>query len=100
MLDFYISTKAKLDIESIWFYTYQNWSESQADLYFESIMNEIQSICFDPLKGKSFDEIFIGLKSSKIKSHLVFYTIQSNRITVLRILHKSMILDSKFEDTF
>jgi toxin ParE1/3/4 len=91
MHDFHITSKAKIDIENIWFYTYQNWSESQADFYFELIMNEIQSLCFDPKRGKPFDEIFIGLKSSKIKSHLVFYTIQSDRITVLRILHKSMI---------
>jgi toxin ParE1/3/4 len=100
MLEFHLSSKAKLDIENIWFYTYQNWSESQADFYFELLINEIQSICFDPKKGKSIDEIFIGLKFSKIKSHLVFYTIQSDRITVLRILHKSMILDSKFEYSF
>ncbi|WP_288369658.1 type II toxin-antitoxin system RelE/ParE family toxin [uncultured Algoriphagus sp.] len=48
-----ISQKAIEDLESIWVYTFQNWSKEQADRYYKLIIQEIEYLAKDPFSGKS-----------------------------------------------
>ncbi len=85
---FELSEKANEDLENIWIYTYENWSQEQADRYYNLILNEIEYIAENFESGKSFEQIRQGYRASKVKSHLIFYR-QSKRNTVeiIRILH-------------
>ena len=73
MRKYKISKKAVEDLEEIWIYTYDNWSEKQADRYYNLIINEIEFITENFMSGKSMDHVRKGYRASKVKSHLVFY---------------------------
>jgi toxin ParE1/3/4 len=78
--DFLISQKAKEDLQLIWEYTFENWSESQADDYYFSIINKIEQICDHPFSGMVCEYIRVGYRKTWIKSHVIFYSIASNNI--------------------
>jgi toxin ParE1/3/4 len=94
-----ISKKAFEDLESIWIYTYENWSVEQADRYYSLIMNEIEFITDNFMSGKSMEHIKTGYRASKVKSHLIFYRKNKDRhIEIIRILHQRMGIENSIED--
>ena len=96
MAKFHLTNKAVEDLAQSWNYTYDEWSENQADKYFSLLLDSCQEIAENPSKGKKYDlvsERLLGYKSNK---HIIFYMIISNdEIKVIRILHESMDLKSK-----
>jgi toxin ParE1/3/4 len=86
-----ISNKAIEDLEQIWFYTFEKWSKEQADRYYNLIINEIEYISANPNYGKLISHIKEGYRSTKVKSHLVFYrNSKDSGIEIIRILHERM----------
>ena len=92
---FEISKLAELDLESIWLYTMQNWSLTQADKYYNMIISEIYSICDNPEIGKAIEELKKEHRVQKIESHLIIYKIKKDKIWIDRILHKRMDIESR-----
>ena len=72
-MKFIISEKANEDIEKIWLYTYENWSQEQADRYYNLILDEIEFIAENFESGKSVDYIKKGYRATLVKSHIIFY---------------------------
>ena len=95
-LEWRISKAATKDLESIWLFTKEMWSERQADRYCQLIMNEIQAICMHPYAGMNCGHVRTGYYSSKVKSHLIFYRIKSDKVEVMRILHERMDFIQQF----
>jgi toxin ParE1/3/4 len=91
--------KAIEDLNNIWNYTVNKWSENEADIYYNTIKNVCAEIGNYPNVGKVYSEIslnLIGLKSGK---HIIFYHITSeNEIEVIRILHERMDLKSRLTE--
>jgi toxin ParE1/3/4 len=93
-----ISKKAVEDLESIWIYTYENWSVEQADRYYTLIINEIEFITDNFMSGKSMEHIKTGYRASKVKSHLIFYRKNNDsHIEIIRILHQRMDIENRIE---
>ncbi len=93
------SAKADRDIESIWYYTFENWSLEQADTYYRQIIAEIEHLAAKPERGRAFSHLGKQYKFSKVNSHIVFYRATSpNEIEVVRILHKSMDISNRLMD--
>jgi toxin ParE1/3/4 len=99
-MKYIISKRASKDLENIWLYTFENWSQEQADRYFNLIVDEIENITRDPLSGKDYSEIRKGYFCSKVKSHFVFYriNIKKNAIEIIRVLHQQMDIESRLSD--
>ena len=89
-LPYKLSQKAGKDIVDIWQYTAANWSVEQANRYYQLIFDEIAFICANPLSGRSLDNVRKGYRSSKVKSHLIFYRVNKDVIEVIRVLHERM----------
>lgn len=87
------------DLTDIWEYTLQEWSENQADKYFETIKLACKEIGQNPNIGKVYSEIsknLLGIKSGK---HIIFYhKISEDEIEVIRILHERMDLKNRMND--
>ena len=90
--------EAILDFEEIWFYTFKTWSLEQADRYHSLIMKEIEFLATKPQSGKALDHIRKGYKSSKVKSHYIFYRFNSNELEIVRILHENMDIPNRLDD--
>jgi len=98
MAKYRLTNEALKDLEGIWAYTYEKWSVDQADRYYKLIMDEIEYIASNPLLGRSMDHIKEGYRSSKVKSHLIFYRIGLDKtIEIVRILHQRMDVEERMK---
>ncbi|MEA3495578.1 MAG: type II toxin-antitoxin system RelE/ParE family toxin [Bacteroidota bacterium] len=95
-----ISQEASRDIENIWLYTIEKWSIKQADRYFNLIMDEIEYLTDDPKSGKDYNKVRKGYFRSRIKSHFIFYKINSKNeeIEIIRILHQRMDIETRLNE--
>ncbi|WKL49825.1 type II toxin-antitoxin system RelE/ParE family toxin [Flavobacterium pectinovorum] len=97
MAKYYLSNKAVEDLDEIWNYTFDEWSEKQADKYYDLLLNSCQEIAENPNFGKKYDNVSDKLLGFKSNKHILFYKIISNiEIEIIRILHNRMDLKSKF----
>jgi len=91
--------KAINDLNSIWEYTFEKWSENQADLYYNTIKIACIEIGKNRLVGKTYSEVsrdLLGLKSGK---HIIFYhTVTEYEIEIIRILHERMDLKNRLTE--
>ncbi|NMH87239.1 type II toxin-antitoxin system RelE/ParE family toxin [Flavivirga algicola] len=91
--------KAINDLNNIWDYTFEKWSEKQADKYYATIKIACNGIGENPNVGKEYDGINKNLLGFKSGKHIIFYEIISiNRIEVIRILHERMDLKNRMTE--
>ena len=95
-MNYALSNLASIDLENIWLYTFENWSIEQADRYLNLIFDEVEYLCLKPNSGSDFGKIRKGYFRSKVKSHLIFYKINSkeNQLEIIRILHEMMDIEN------
>ncbi len=99
-MNFKISNEAQIDLENIWFYTFETWSKEQADRHFNLILEEIEYLTQNPTSGKDYSHLRKGYHRSKVKSHFIFYRInlKENAIEVIRILHQRMDIKNRLSE--
>lgn len=86
------------DLNRIWDYTFENWSEKQADKYYATIKFACNGIGEDPDVGKRYDGVNKNLLGLKCGKHIIFYQLLSeNQIEITRILHERMDLEKKMK---
>ncbi|MEJ1223326.1 type II toxin-antitoxin system RelE/ParE family toxin [Sediminicola sp. 1XM1-17] len=87
------------DLNKIWDYTFEKWSEKQADKYYATVKMVCNGIGESPDIGIEYDEIsknLLGLKSGK---HIIFYQqISSDKIEIIRIIHERMDLKNRITE--
>jgi len=96
MASFYLTVKATEDLASIWDYTFENWSENQADKYYSMLLKKFQEIANNPNAGKKYDSILTNLLGLRVSKHIIFYRkIEFRKIEITRILHVRMDLENR-----
>ena len=87
-----LSRKAIADLDGIWDYTVETWSEDQAVIYYQQIYTTIQGLNSLPVfLEKAYDIIKPGLLGYKVGHHIIFYKKgKDGSISVDRILHEKM----------
>lgn len=96
MAQYYFTKKAIADLSDIWEYTFETWSETQADKYYQLIIDACSAIAKNPKKGKPYTEIYPDLFAKKLSKHIIFFRVIDNaNIEITRILHEEMDLKSK-----
>ena len=99
MAKFKLTNKAVEDLSKIWEYTFEVWSENQADKYYEILISNCQEIADNPQLGKKYEGITLGLLGMKTNRHIIFYrTLDENYIEITRILHERMDLKKKITE--
>lgn len=87
------------DLNAIWNYTFEEWSENQADQYYSSLKFDCLQVGINPQLGKKYDGIsqdLYGLPSGK---HIIFYQqIDDGVIEIIRILHERMDITNRIND--
>lgn len=96
MAKFHLTNLAIEDLSNIWEYTFDTWSEKQADKYYNKHLLSCNEIAKKPKMGKQYDIVTKGILGFKSEEHIIFYSIISkNEIEVIRILHGVMDLKNK-----
>ena len=98
MSKYILSKKALEDINTIWIYTAENWSQEQADRYYNLLLDEIEYIVIHFEMARDFGKIRKSYKYSKVKSHLIFFKKdKNNKIEVVRVLHERMDIENRIK---
>ncbi|GGD07161.1 type II toxin-antitoxin system RelE/ParE family toxin [Hyunsoonleella pacifica] len=93
MAKFQLTNKAVEDLNEIWDYTFDKWSEKQAEKYYFQIMEFCKEIAENPKIGKNYDGIQKDLFGLKANRHIIFYrNLENEPIEITRILHGRMDL--------
>jgi toxin ParE1/3/4 len=100
MANYRFSKKAVYDLSEIWNYSYNKWSENQADKYYKMLIENCKEIASNPdALGKNYKEITENLKGLKAGRHIIFYRkLEENMVEITRILHEQMDLKSKMNE--
>ena len=87
-----VTTKAtEIDLEEIWLYTFEEWSEEQADVYYDELIDGIEKLIDHPDLGQSRDAIRSGYRSLQVNHHVVYYRQDEDDILIIRVLHERML---------
>ena len=93
-----LTKKAVTDLASIWNYTVDEWSEQQAEKYYNLILDTCESISENPKIGKSYEGITKDLLGLRMNMHIIFYRALPDRpIEITRILHAQMDLKKRLK---
>lgn len=88
--------KAVQDLRDIWNFTYENWSEEQADEYLNQIFDLCTTLVNYQELGKQYYAIYPDLRGQRINRHILYYrSLGDEGIEVVRILHEQMDLKSR-----
>lgn len=97
-IEFEISKLAIKDLDGIWEYTAEFWSKEQANKYYKEIFKAIYKICNNPEMGISMDDIKTGHRKVYVKSHIIFYKWNRQKIYIDRILHQKMDIEHQLNE--
>ena len=93
MARYILTKKAVEDLSKIWNYTFDNWSENQADAYYKMLIENCKEIAANPNLGKNYSGILKNLFGFKAGRHIIFFRkINDLKIEITRILHEQMDL--------
>jgi toxin ParE1/3/4 len=96
MAKFIFTNRALDDLIEIWDYTVEQWSENQAQTYYNLIMASCMDLANNPQLGRSYNIIYQNLLGYKCGEHIIFYQeIVKNEIEIARVLHGMMDLKNK-----
>jgi toxin ParE1/3/4 len=99
MHKFRFTNKAVEDLTTIWDYTFDNWSESQADIYYLLLIENCKEIANNSEVGKNYTGISKNLKGLRAGRHIIFYRkIEENDVEIIRILHEQMDLKHRIRE--
>ncbi len=96
MTTFKLSRKAFEDLKDIGRYTHNKWGISQRNKYLKQIHSCFSQLSGSPDIGFNSDHIADGYRKFPQGNHVIFYKTASDNIEIIRIIHKSMDVESKF----
>lgn len=89
---------ARADLEDIWLFSAQCWSEEQADIYVAGLTRECAVLVDFPVLARERREFDPPVRVRHYQSHLIVYRIVETDIIVIRILHGSRDWQTIIED--
>ncbi|NCU03816.1 MAG: type II toxin-antitoxin system RelE/ParE family toxin [Chitinophagaceae bacterium] len=96
MVNYFLTNKALEDLSRIWDYTFETWSEAQADKYYFMLIDSCQELGDKKVFGKSYPDVHDEIFGYKIGQHIIFYRpAKGAKIEVVRILHSRMDLRNR-----
>lgn len=99
MANYILTQKAVEDLSRIWDYTFEVWSEAQADKYYFMIIDSCRELGDKKMSGKIYPDVHKEIVGYRIGQHIIFYRhIKGDKIEVVRILHSRMDLKSRIAD--
>ncbi|RZJ66279.1 MAG: type II toxin-antitoxin system RelE/ParE family toxin [Flavobacterium sp.] len=96
MAKYHFTIRATEDLIDIWNYTTEEWSENQAEKYYNLIIASCTDLANNPQLGKPYEILSLNVFGYKCGQHIIFFrVISNNEIEIERILHGMMDLKNK-----
>jgi toxin ParE1/3/4 len=88
--EYRLAPEAERDLESIWFYTLEEWGLEQANRYIDNFTSAFASLVNNPKHGTTCDHVRKGYRRSKAGRHMIYFQITPYGIAIIRVLHDRM----------
>ncbi len=99
MAKYKLTNKAVDDLTLIWNYTFDKWSEKQADKYYYMLVDNFNEIADNPNLGKNYSGVTENLLGFRSGRHIIFYRkVEENEVEITRILHEQMDLKNRVKE--
>jgi toxin ParE1/3/4 len=99
MAKYKFTNKAVDDLSAIWSYTFDKWSEKQADAYYIMLVENCKKVASSPQLGKNYSGVTANLLGFRAGKHIIFYRkIEENEVEITRILHEQMDLKHRITE--
>jgi toxin ParE1/3/4 len=99
MANYILTNKAVEDLSNIWNYSFEVWSESQADKYYYMLLDSCQELADEKVFGKKYEDISDNILGFRVGQHIIFYRkLKGNKIEIARILHNRMDLRNRDQE--
>ena len=85
-----VSESAANDIENILDTSLIDFGALQTESYYASLTQCLELLGDNPAMGTSADDIRPGYRRFPHESHVIFYTVDTEAILIVRVLHKRM----------
>lgn len=84
-----LTNEADSDLEDIFDYTERKYNQDQAILYLSNIEDVFFQLYKQPNLGRLRNDIKENTFSFPLQKHITFYTIETNKLIIIRVLHSS-----------
>lgn len=85
-----ISKAAYQDLDEIYRFSLENWSEKQANKYFTMLYDDFYKLLNQPKFGTTAKELGDNIRTILSGSHLIIYRPKADELQILRIVHAAM----------
>lgn len=83
-----ISCEADRDLERLYRDGCQQWGETQADRYYDALLNHFTVLTENPLLFRAVDEVREGYRRSVCGKHSVFYKVSGDIVEIMAIVKR------------
>jgi toxin ParE1/3/4 len=91
------SKKAENDLIDIYSYGFLNHGERQANAYMDALKQKCQFLSDNPLFCRERGEFTLPVRLYHHKKHLIIYTVDTDHIVIVRVLHERMNVEEWLE---
>lgn len=81
---------ARKDLKGIWKHTFDEWGETQANLYLKELEEKLINLAEFPSLGSTVTHRQTGLRQCRYKKHLIIYLHSDTTLDIVRVLHQRM----------
>lgn len=92
----FLSEKATIDLLSVYRYVAERDAKA-AEAIIQNLDEKLQHLAIFPFLGRERNSLAAGLRSLVIGEQIIFYVINEEIITVIRIIHTHMDVDVEFQ---
>ena len=85
-MSYRLTPDAQADVGAIYRYSYENFGERQAEIYYQGLEECFELLGNNPRLGREFNEVVQGLRRHEHERHVVYYEIDDIGVLILRIL--------------
>jgi toxin ParE1/3/4 len=92
----FISEKAKADLLQTYLYLAER-NPAAAESLIQAIDRRFEHLARFPFIGRERESLAAGVRSVIVRRHLIFYTVQAERVTIIRVIDGRMDVDEEFQ---
>lgn len=85
-----VAPEARSDLRDILRYTARRWGTHQRTIYKAKLDAAMRGLLTYPDRGHPRDDVSPGLRALLVETHVVYYRVDDEAVTVRRILHGHM----------
>ena len=81
-----LTPEALKDLEDIWLYSYETWSENQANRYIEILEDTFVRLSYMPEQARELLDFNPPVRIFPSAKHIIIYRIAGRAIVIIRVL--------------